>query len=156
MRAFAKYMTIYFIVSSAIFIFLLSVIHSVICMWHGNFDTSTWFLSIQMSVPFDTSSIFGWYMKWVLQACGGFVYNTSIPALVPYFVCCCFYIGACCEHFRIKYEQFDANIANHNEKQGGKFKEGKVDRIEGNFLMQFSDLVRFHVEILRYAFQNIC
>lgn len=102
-----------------------------------------------MSVPFDTSTIFGWYMKWLLQVWGGFVYNTSIPALVPYFVCCCFYVGACCKHFEINYKQYNANIERYRGGQGKRMKRNDAEKIENEFQIQFNHLVHFHVRIMR-------
>lgn len=52
-----------------------------------------------MVVPFDTSTVFGWYVLWVVQIYAGYTYLFTITVVTTYFLSTCIYVGACCEQF---------------------------------------------------------
>lgn len=82
----------------------------------GNLDVSTWALPMDLSVPFDTNTLWGWYLMWFFQFNISICYVSCTITITTYFVCCCIYIGAICEHFRFVYDSIMENVEkNHNE-----------------------------------------
>lgn len=79
--------------------FVAAVLYSIYCMITGNRDTTTWILPYKMSVPFNTRTIHGWYILWFVQSNTGLSYSLVMVTISSYFVCCCFYIEALCDHF---------------------------------------------------------
>lgn len=79
--------------------FVAAFIYSIVCIMNGNRNTSTWILPYTISVWFDTSTIHGWYLLWVIETHIGFTYASICITISSYFVCCCFYIAGICEHF---------------------------------------------------------
>lgn len=88
---------------------------SIVSMLQGNFDTSTWFFPCKIAVPFDTTSILGWYMKLILFGLYAvFTGYLVVSTLTAYFVSCCYYIDACCDHLNLMFSEMD-KIVNLNE-----------------------------------------
>lgn len=79
--------------------FVAAFFYSIYCLSTGNRDTSTWILPYTISVPFDTKTIQGWYMLWVIHTNIGVTYDAIMINISSFFVCCCFYIAGICEHF---------------------------------------------------------
>lgn len=76
----------------------------------GNFDASTWPFSYPMEVPFDVSTIAGWYMRTFIYAYGCCVYYFISLAIIPYLVTCWLYISACCKHYQLVSDECDEII----------------------------------------------
>lgn len=126
-------------VGGLIFTILPSFIHSVVCMWCGNFDTSTWFFFLQVKVPLvDSSNIFVWYSMVILEillvCTSSFLYGT----IITYYMSCCYYIEACCEHFRLICQKIDEKIDEDPDKM--------IENIK-NIEEKLGDAVSFHVSI---------
>lgn len=79
--------------------FVASLFYSFYCVWCGNYDTSTWPLPFNILVPFDTTSLWGWYLLWFVQFSMGLSYTGCLTAITSYFMSCCLYICAICDHF---------------------------------------------------------
>lgn len=126
--------------------YLLCVVNSLLCMWNGNYVTSTWFSPMKISVPFDTSSVFGWYMKFLIQIWFAMCYNMYISTLIPYFANCCSYIHACYEQFKFDYLNFNDNFSKLL-KNRLKFSRRHTPSCYEPFNSQLIDLVRFHIKI---------
>lgn len=95
---------------------LSSLFHSIVCLWIGNLDTSTWFFVMQLTVPFETSNIFNWYILLLMECLDFVVLNFMFSGVLTYFVGCCFYIKATCEHFRYDYRHIEEKIENKPKK----------------------------------------
>lgn len=121
-----------------IFSFLPSILHSIICMSRGNYDTSTWFYALKITVPFDTSTVFGWYILLALEALFGVVLVSTITPVVTYFVNCCLYIRALCQHFEAAFHKLDAKIL-----LSRTHRMSDANEIEN----ELKELVLFHVKI---------
>lgn len=94
----------------------LFLINSFYCIYRGNLDTSTWMVPFNIDVPFDTSSVFGWYMFYIVQGFVAYTYSLNQPAIITFFMSCCLYIEALCEHFRnaISATEIDSLRAKQN------------------------------------------
>lgn len=83
---------------------------SIYCILTGNSDASTWALPFDLSVPFDTNTILGWYLTWFFQFNISLCYVSCIITITTYFVCCCIYIGAICDHYEFLYKSVFVNV----------------------------------------------
>lgn len=116
---------------------------SLINMWFGNFDTSTWFIPVNLACPFDTSTIFGWYMMLLLfQIPCGFAFLLSITAIVTHFVSCCLYIIACCDHFKLKIQNLDQMIAKISDEHETNQENNKMNAL-------IVDIISTHIDIIK-------
>lgn len=143
------------IVTTIFGLFLPSAAHSFYSMWMGNFDTSTWFTALQMSVPFDTSTVFGWYMKYLNQVWASIVFNLVTSTLIPYFANCCCYIGACSEQFKSNYKHLSHDFLKFLERSS-KSNAPSTDNNQirptmSEIQSQLTDLVRFHIKMFEYV-----
>lgn len=86
--------------------FVFPLFYSIYCICMGNVDTSTYYLPLRIAAPFSIDSLLGWYIFWVFQFITGVTYMFSVVATL-YFVCCCFYLGALCDHFDHLIESLD-------------------------------------------------
>lgn len=76
-----------------------NVIVSLVFIWKGNYDTDTWPPAGVVAVPFDTSTVFGWYMLQASQAVVTYCYAFCMSSTATLFLSSCFYIKAFSEHF---------------------------------------------------------
>lgn len=91
-------------------LFTVAALYPLYCMQMGNFDTSTWLLPYSLTVPFDTSTIFGWYLFWLVQFYIAIVYAISVACATTYFGSNCLYIIAICEHFDFLIDSIDSDV----------------------------------------------
>lgn len=114
-RKYTRQISSYFYVNECIF--LIPPLFSLYNIFTGNLDVSTWALPMDLSVPFDTNTLWGWYLMWFFQFNISICYVSCTITITTYFVCCCIYIGAICEHFRFMYDFAMENVEqNRNEK----------------------------------------
>lgn len=113
-------------------------------MWHENFDTSTWYFETQVIVPFDLSNIYFWYGLVVLEGFMSIVFSFIFITAITYFMCCCFYINACCQHFRLICLQLNKKI-NRNAQQMDENLMGIKKRL--------CDALKIHVNLIELVVQ---
>lgn len=107
-RQFTKRMLIFVVFQQTSFIIALAI--SIYCIHIGNLDTSTYFLPLRVAQPFDIDTLPKWYFFYVLQLTFGITYILSVVVATSYFVCCCFYLEALCDHFDYLIEMVDAEL----------------------------------------------
>lgn len=90
--------------------FVLALLYSIYCVCCGNLDTSTYYLPLKMTPPFNVDSLIGWYPFWVLEFVCSMSYMFGSVVVTVYFVCCCFYLDAFCDHFNTHLESIDAEF----------------------------------------------
>lgn len=98
--------------------FVASIFSAIYYIFIGNLDTSTWLQPFSVSVPFETETIWKWFIFLFIQFNIGFSYSICISPTIAYFVCCCLYIGGICDQIDFMI----ASIAN----------EVKMSQLEGN------------------------
>lgn len=141
-----KWPLIVFCTAEMTAVILPSFIHSVINMWHGNFDTSTWFLLTKWALPFDTSNIFVWYGLLVSEAFMATTFIFIFTSIITYFMSCSFYIDACGQHFRFSYRQLEEKIDENPRKTYEN--TSQIKRKLGN-------AVCLHVKIIKLVRKNL-
>lgn len=82
----------------------------------GNIDPSKWNLAFGVVMPFDMTTLWGWYLAWFIESNFAFAYSTAMVATTSYFVALCIYIGAVCKHF-IYYVQLNEIYAQNLQKE---------------------------------------
>lgn len=133
-----------------------SFVQSLICMWRGNFDTSTWFLILRFSHPLDVSKIYAWYLVLLVSALYAFVNTFSTTIVLTYIIGCSIYIEACCDHFDLLCREIDEQIRSDHETMVEMNKE----IVE--LTKSLNNIVSFHVKILesvtfcKIFFSEIC
>lgn len=120
----------------------LFLFNSFFQLWRGNYDTSTWIVAFNIAVPFDISTVFRWYIFYMIQGLLAYSYSLNQPIIITFFMSCCFYTEALCEHFRlaIRATNFGGNslIKNGNKK------------VEENLLVRekFISAVEHHAKLM--------
>lgn len=87
-----------------------SLLFSFYCIIVKNYDTSTWILPFTLWVPFNTERLLWWYLLLFIQFSMGMAYSMSQVTITAYFVCCCNYITAICEHFNFLMKSIRADV----------------------------------------------
>lgn len=97
-----------------------------------------------MVVPFDISTVLGWYIRlFVIYAYGGYTYALTFSAVVSYLTSCCLYVEACCEHFESMLQKCDELIDFAEE-----------DLMKKRFTDQLKTAVSLHTKILELVETN--
>lgn len=84
-----------------LFVYVVAIFGSFYNIYIGNFDTSTWSSPYNLIVPFDKSTVLGWYLYLFVNFNMGMTYTASTTSVISYFVVCCLYTSAVCDHFDI-------------------------------------------------------
>lgn len=104
-------------------IYILSIANVVYNVYIGNYDTSTWFIPFQCrEQPFDIQSVSAWFFLLFIEFSIALTYALGVSVPIFYFIFCCLYIFAMCDHFALimNFIQIDVQ-ANINEKNQRKY-----------------------------------
>lgn len=104
-----------------------ALITSICSICVGHYDTEAWELPYNLFIFVNTQTLWGWYLTWFIEFnIGVSYYIMCMVAITSYFVCCCFYIDAMCEHFAylirlsrnyIEWCQKESDPENHKKKK---------------------------------------
>lgn len=128
-------------------VFLAAGFFPIYCMYVGNFDTSTWPLPFNMAVPFDTSSIIGWYLLWFIQTNTAFSYCLGTIAPTAYFMNCCLYIITLCDHFNCIINSINEHVEGYHQIKN----KLKTKKINLQIKEKLGRAVKHHEEILELS-----
>lgn len=118
-------------------------ISSICWILSGNTDASTWPVVFELSVPFDTKTIFGWYLLLLITTCLDFMYFTCMLLGTTQFMGYCIYIAAICEHFDLITQTIQTNIKLHLHEKNPQ----KCSEISGIINDQFREAIQIHIMI---------
>lgn len=125
-------------------VLLAKFAYSIYFMFMGSFDPSTLPLPYYMVVPFDDTTIWGWYLLWFIQCVMSFNYSMGVISTTSYFLCCCIYIDTMQKHIALLFATLKDNVDQiKNLKRQTAYRKLRQD-IQG-YLHQAIDL---HVHIL--------
>lgn len=141
-RNLTKFISIGYLLDAAT-LFTAAVIYSFYCMWSGNFDTTTWLLPYNLYLPFDTSTIYLWYVLWLMQCYIGLVYSLSVTCVTTYFESCCLYIVALCEHSNALIQSFSLSIEWYRKSQRIEMNKQSVKEQK----LQLNKIIELHIMI---------
>lgn len=93
-----------------------ALLYSFYCMYDGNYDATTWILSYKLSVPFDITTVWGWYLIWIISTQIGIPYSLAMIALMSYFAGSCYHIIGICNHFKFVISSININSMKVGER----------------------------------------
>lgn len=135
---FADFMRSFLLHSVNIVIIGGAVAYSCLCIWQGNYDTSTWFTPYNLYFPFNTSKVIVWYAYLgTAQAVPVYMYVFVSSTTISYFVSGCIYLVAFCAHIKFMIQQTNKCIVDARIKRGSDQKNAtKCSSIEGRIMMK--------------------
>lgn len=125
-------------------VFVAAFFYPMYCMYVGNFDASTWPLPFNYAVPFDETTFWGYYLMWFIQANSAMAYCLGTTSTTSYFMACCLYIGALCDHFDSLAHSVDGAVE-QCESEMVLERKLKLHRKINEYLVK---VVKHHVETL--------
>lgn len=120
------------------------ILYSIYCMLNGNYNTSSWLQPYNLVVPFETESIFGWFKLYLVQCYLGTVYSLSKSSVTSYFMSCCLYVTALCEHFALKVAEIKAINTKRLKMKGFEVRKANID-----IKIKMNELVIHHHKTLK-------
>lgn len=106
-------------------------------------DASTWPVLFELSVPFDTKTIYGWYLLLMLLISLDLAYLVCIVFGTTQFIGSCIYIVAICDQFDSNIQMIQTNIE-QNQRETNREKNIKT-KIQIN--KQIHDAIQIHARI---------
>lgn len=125
--------------------FVIIFIYAIYSILIGKFDASLLFLPYYMVVPFDTTTKFGWFLKWTIQSIMSFNYSMCVLATTSFFFCCCLYIAAICKHFTILF----VSIAEDSEQLRNVNESSKRWKLQKKIGKKLRQAVELHITIFK-------
>lgn len=114
--------------------FVITLIFSIYCLISGSFDASKLVLPFNLILPFDTTTVTGWYFLWFIEFNIGFSYVLSMVGVTSYFVCCCYYICTICDHFFSLLQSLEADVKWNQIEKVLQIRSENIRRIKEKFL----------------------
>lgn len=125
------------------FTHILALINSFNCINNGNFDSSTWPLAFSSANPLQIHNTFEWFCMWFIQYNISLAYAIATSLTSSYFVCCCLYIIAICDHFNLLVHSIQPNIASNRPNSTGTRTHLETEA-------KFKRVIEVHAEIIEY------
>lgn len=110
----------------------------------GNFDASTWPPMYELSLPFGVASIERWLSTWFILLTAFLSYISCTTSIVTYFISCCRYIGASCDHFEHLMRSNEAEVI---ENQQADIAANICRKNNGRIKIQTHESIKIHTEI---------
>lgn len=123
--------------------FIIVLIYALVCIVFGKYDTSSWYLSFYVVVPFDQTRVLGWLLTWLFQFLIAFSYSTSMTSITSYFASCSFYIYAMCDHSNVLIKAVEADVARLQVARNAR----KATEIQRQLQYKFGNMVEFQIKI---------
>lgn len=124
--------------------YVAALFYSIYCIRVGNMDTSTWFLPFHLIVPFDTQTIWGWYLFLLLQFNISLAYIMCMVAITSYFLCSCAYIEAIRDHFKSLINSIHANVKRKEIVKNPQKNEEICQKIKD----ELNEAIEFHTKMI--------
>lgn len=123
--------------------FTIVLTYALICIVFGHYDTSSWYLSFFLVLPFKQTYVFGWLLTWLTQFDIAFCYALCMTSITSYMVSCCNYINAMCDHFNVLVN----NVAEDVQRLKMEDNPKKIDEIRREINAQQCNIVIFFIKI---------
>lgn len=92
-------------------------LYAIYCVCIGKFDNISIPLPFVLALPFTTETVLGWFTAWALAFNMALVYGTTMVSITSYFVSCCTYICAMCDHFNLLMKWSNENALRFNDEK---------------------------------------
>lgn len=105
-----------------------------------HYDTTKWFLPYYYYniLPFDETTVPGWYFEFFLQMYGGYAYVFIMAATCTFFGSCSYYIQACHSQIRYMFKLLDKMAQNRVNLQ--------------SLELGLNEIILFHNRIIRWVY----
>lgn len=140
-RKFTKIMFSYVLVHEQVFV--ASLIYSFYCIFAGDLNTSKWPHIFNLVLPFDSTTLFGWYLMWFFQMNVSLAYTLSTVSTTSYFVCCCYYITTICDHFQLLIASIKETLCDNHDKNATTTNK----KYFLQFKQQIDEAIELHVKL---------
>lgn len=127
--------------------FIGPLVYSFYCIWRGDYDILEWNLPFNIIVPFDTTNLLGWYLLWFYQFNVSFFYSSSFTVITSYFMSCCLYIGAICDHFDFLCDSIMEDVARNQIEKDPRKQRKRNQQIHENI----DRMIQTHVKMFEYV-----
>lgn len=124
---------------------MINFVQSIYFLSTGNFDASKFPLSYYMDVPFDTTTIWGWYLLWFIQCAMSFNYGMGMTSTTSYFLCCCLYIDTIRKHINFLFATLKDNFNQIQNVNNQKNYHKLCQNIQANL----HEAIDLHVKIIK-------
>lgn len=140
-RKYTKKIATYIFINQSTF--LGSLCNSFYRLYIGDREVSTWILPFYSWVPFDIDEVWKWYTLWTIQFAMGFCYCSCITTITSYFICCCLYIEAICDHFNCLLNSVMDDTKRNQKNTNPLEHERRLRQINKNL----SKSIQIHVKV---------
>lgn len=148
-RLYTKNMTYYHYMHQTMFVpHLFYAIYNVSV---NNYDVSTWTLPFNIVVPFNDRAFSGWCLKWFIQFHMALCYAICLVSTTSYFLCCCMYISAICDHFDVLMGSVQEQVDRYRETSLPLEQSKITQNLKDNLIKA----VQIHVKSFEYVFQCV-
>lgn len=108
-------------------------------VYHGNYNTTTWFLPYYYHnvFPFDETTISGYFVELGLQFYGGYAYVLSIVSTCAFFGGSSYYIQASCLEIRHLFKLLDDQV--------------ESSRSRHMLQMKLNEIIKFHKKLITWV-----
>lgn len=142
-RKFTKFWSsIYFVYDLSAY--AIGFFYSIYFIWIGQYDTSTWPRWFELPLPFDTASIWGWYLYFIGVTILDLMYMVFMISATTYFVGCCCYIEAMCEHIDRIVQTIQSDFSDYEQR---KFNPHQCKVFDSQIMQQIEKIIGIQVEI---------
>lgn len=112
-------------------------------MAYGNYDTSLWHLGFNVAVPFDQTSVWGWFLTWLTALLMAFSYAMCMTTITSLFFSFCYYIYAMCDHVNVLIN----SIAKTVQRMQAEERSRKTEKIRQHINTQLCNVIKFQIKI---------
>lgn len=123
---------------------ILVIIYAVSYIAIGNYDTSSWPLLFNYATPFSTATILNWFFMWIVQVNESLGYSRCMTCVTSYYVSCCNYINAMCDHFDLIMEAMRLDLERNQIEKSPR----TIEKVRLSITGHFIETVKLHIHIL--------
>lgn len=124
-------------------LFPIVLTYALMCIALGNYDTSNWHLAFYVVVPFDQTCVWGWFLTWLMEFFMAFSYAICITTVTSFFVSCCYYMYAMCDHIDVLINSITRAV----DLMQKEVEPGKIRKIRQQIEIQLCNVIRFQIKI---------
>lgn len=96
--------------------YCFALLYSIYNVCVSNFDTSTYFLPLRLATPFNTDTVFKFYLFLMVHLSIGYSYLFCAIPTISYFVCWCFYLNGLVDHFDYLFGLLNAEFEENEDE----------------------------------------
>lgn len=121
-------------------VFLLALPFTIYHVYSGNPVETTMEMPLHIWVPFDLTTLSNWYLYWFIQVNMGITYCLCVVLITSYFLTCCFYIVAACDHLKSIARSINDDV----KRRQLEIDPIKRQQIYGEIKKKLRELVHLH------------